>query len=646
LVQIIKRALHRDENQRYQTVSDMVGDLLPLREVFNEPMSEAVSKALKNSYPPPAPQSGMLAPQKPTTKNLPSLHPSGKAHKADRSDPTASYGTRKRTAGKKITGKKPDSKRAFLGKELPKKNAKEMPPRKPEVGPSQESTNRTLLGMPAITEEQVKQRISNTPLPKAALQPQAPHAQKAKKAVKGSEPLFKPRSILGSEEDIKQLEAEMGFLEEPEDDGDVPTLVATGQSFAAMVGRIAHLKDEELSEKESTKEPSEAVSTTQTIDDDVDIISVSTTVSEPPASQQENAAQPDAPRTQASPTAIGIAPASLPTAIGIAPVSLPTAIGTAPASPPSAVGTAPASPPSAIGTAPASPPSAIGTAPASPPSAIGTAPASPPSAVGTAPVSPSVAGTSPVSPVWGGGTAPASPTVQGFAPASTTSAFEPTPPTADVAPSSDSFTRKKKRNVLLFGAGATVVLVALVAIAVVSIFSEDTPAESAPEATAGTTSPTPSKSASAAVAVTPPAESAVTEVEVQSAELAEPAPADAEKATGAAETPAPEEKTEAFVSIGFNAVPKGATIKINGKTVQAPVKMAKTKKLAAVLITAEGYKTFRVRIVPDRDRQVPVKMKKLPPKSKNNKKKSAGKKSAGKKSKKSNSSLVSNPFTK
>ena len=67
LVDIIRRALDRDENKRYQTVSEMIGDLLPLQATYNEPMSDDVSVALRKSHPPPPPgkSSGKIIPKKP-----------------------------------------------------------------------------------------------------------------------------------------------------------------------------------------------------------------------------------------------------------------------------------------------------------------------------------------------------------------------------------------------------------------------------------------------------------------------------------------------------------------------------------------------------------------------------------------------------
>lgn len=52
LVAILKKALAKNPDHRYENVTSMVADLLPFQEEFDEPISEAAANAIKESYPP------------------------------------------------------------------------------------------------------------------------------------------------------------------------------------------------------------------------------------------------------------------------------------------------------------------------------------------------------------------------------------------------------------------------------------------------------------------------------------------------------------------------------------------------------------------------------------------------------------------
>jgi serine/threonine-protein kinase len=52
LLSFIKHAMAKDEKDRFESVSDMVADLMPFQAEFNEPMSEAAAGAIHDSVPP------------------------------------------------------------------------------------------------------------------------------------------------------------------------------------------------------------------------------------------------------------------------------------------------------------------------------------------------------------------------------------------------------------------------------------------------------------------------------------------------------------------------------------------------------------------------------------------------------------------
>jgi serine/threonine protein kinase len=53
LTAVVRRALMKDPGRRYDNVSSMISALLPFQAEFKEPMSEAASAAIRDSYPPP-----------------------------------------------------------------------------------------------------------------------------------------------------------------------------------------------------------------------------------------------------------------------------------------------------------------------------------------------------------------------------------------------------------------------------------------------------------------------------------------------------------------------------------------------------------------------------------------------------------------
>ncbi len=52
LLDVVRRAMDKDERNRYDAVSDMVADLMPFQTDFNEPMSDAAKTAIHDSVPP------------------------------------------------------------------------------------------------------------------------------------------------------------------------------------------------------------------------------------------------------------------------------------------------------------------------------------------------------------------------------------------------------------------------------------------------------------------------------------------------------------------------------------------------------------------------------------------------------------------
>ena len=569
LVAIIKRAIQRDESKRYQNVSEMVGELLPLREIYKEPMSEEVKSALKNSYPPPPPPKEMLAPRKPTRDDITGLQALHRAeHKKERKDPTAEYGTKKK--------KKTPPPMAAVPKRFPDAeiSAKKpvIAPKKPVAGPMPMNPNRTLLGMPAVTAAEIKRAEEK----KAGTSPTNRQAEKKawEEQPKKQDSLFSPRSILGSEEDIKKLEAEMDFLEDRED-GDVPTLVASEKNLAALMGKIAEF-DNSASSSRAAQPPTAPVHKQKTLPIPTDAPSM------PSASRNE----------QGPPSETGG---------GIGALFASVAEHNKPDEAHSSV----------------IPNTALDA----------TAIASP--LIETPPVE-----------------EPAAPKMYIPSDISESEVGETTKePKQDLRHIIDSIVKRviivlKPRKQLLIFAGVGVAAVIAFIIGIISVTADDvneTNTDAPPAETSLKASPTAAES--------------VTEIEVKTAELAEPAnsretAASAEKApkmedrkeeTGKAETVSPQPE---YVSINFLNIPKNYTAKIDGNPTSIPIEAEKTQKISTVIIKAEGYEPFKIRVVPDRDREIPIQMKKAPEKTK--KKKKPG----GSKSKNNNDSLVSNPFKK
>lgn len=265
LVDIIKRAIERDENRRYQTVSEMIGDLLPLREIHTEPMSDDVSVALKKSYPPPPPLSpGKLTPKKPIQPSVTALHPCVSLPvKLDKSETTAEYGKDGKPSARKTAawGR-------FLGVDF-SPHQKETAGKKTTARTRQAEVSKTIMGIPAIqVEEEMPASVAKPPLKKSP-------------ARKGDESgsLLSARSILGSDEDIQTLEKELSFLEDRKDE-DVPTLVLGERNFAALTDTL-----------ESEKIPSRRQTANEPCDDS---LNVAETASAPPPYLTSSSAPPTA----------------------------------------------------------------------------------------------------------------------------------------------------------------------------------------------------------------------------------------------------------------------------------------------------------------------------------------------------------------
>jgi hypothetical protein len=73
----------------------------------------------------------------------------------------------------------------------------------------------------------------------------------------------------------------------------------------------------------------------------------------------------------------------------------------------------------------------------------------------------------------------------------------------------------------------------------------------------------------------------------------------------AKEPAAPAPKT---VSIFLYGAPKGSVVKVNGKVSTLPLRLTKSSEIVTVTVTAEGYKRWRRRVVPDKERHLRVRM--------------------------------------
>ena len=539
LADIIRRALHRDERKRYQNVSEMVSELLPLRDVYYEPMSEDVSCALKHSCPPPPSASEKLVPEK-TSSTAAVQRAPDRFGRGRSNDTTAEYGTEKSSASKR------DKAVRFFGTPLsPKSQGRPTSQKSLGTPRSANKTSMTLLGIPA---------------------PIVPGVEIHKDAEEGEASLFSPRSILGTDEEIKQLEDEMAFLEHREDE-EIPTRVIDSGITAALAGTGRAEKTEAASpeadappEKSKSKKPTAKFASLKKTQLGM---AVPEAFLEKTAPKKSDVSPPKA--AEAATTGAEIDSVKN----DAEPISLSGAM---------------------------------------------LLPSSYPDA--SIPISEQV-----TAPSRGGGAVSLARLVE----------------------------RARRDKRLLIGAGAAL-CASIVLIGVLLNTGDDPvafpvkPAASTAQAVASSEKDAPAASTTpAAGSNAAPASSSVEAVAVTDVQPAQTSPvpevAALKDASLNAVSSTSAERPET-VSIQFQNVPDGASVKADGESVSLPLSLPWSKKVVKIVFNAEGYAPFRIGVVPDRDRDIPIRMKKA---RRHSKKK--GKRSSGGPRKKG-VALVSNPFTK
>ncbi|MCP4692611.1 MAG: hypothetical protein GY859_31515, partial [Desulfobacterales bacterium] len=75
VIPILEKALQKEVEDRYPNVTTMVGDLLPLQEELDEPMSEEVAAAIRESVPPPSRATTLKKKKKDPLKQTASIRP-------------------------------------------------------------------------------------------------------------------------------------------------------------------------------------------------------------------------------------------------------------------------------------------------------------------------------------------------------------------------------------------------------------------------------------------------------------------------------------------------------------------------------------------------------------------------------------------
>lgn len=211
LVSVLKRALDRDADKRFQNATDMVGDLLPLRKRFHEPMSADVDEALRKSAPPDSPFS---------------------------SDPDAGE---KKTVEKQAEPK---------GSGVPL--AKPAPTPTPSRPKRKDGPARTLLGMPAMDlsslsakimrEQAAKSGQDQKPVPEKKPEPeQKPEPVKKTAQVKKPAPEKKPET----KQKPEPVNGPAPVEPDPLDEGDIPTEILSADKLSYLMNRINDLADEE-----------------------------------------------------------------------------------------------------------------------------------------------------------------------------------------------------------------------------------------------------------------------------------------------------------------------------------------------------------------------------------------------------------------
>ena len=607
LVDVLRRALNRDERKRYQNVSEMVGDLLPLRDVYDEPMSEDVSAALENSYPPPPPESGKLAPKKPQpvaamSRTAATQRTADRVGRIRSNDATVEYGTEKPTASKRKDAAR------FFGTPVGAKSQGRPTPEKslykPRLG---DKSSMTLHGIP-------------TSFAQGGETPKG----------EGEDSLFSPRSILGSDEEIKQLEDEMGFLEHREDE-EIPTLVINNGNLAALMGKGTTEKSEPKPQKADKERAAEQAEK---------------------APAEKRAARPAARKTSAA-TKLNIRKPELKKlpvkrlsddkkneekpdmAVPRTPTERasksPTPLDDADLKPLSADSKLASMKKTRLGM---TVPAAFRTGARQPKKDLVADEVEPPAAAG-----PANGGEmeSPEEPISISG-AVLLPSASPEAPAPLSEETEMTPIAVHATPVRRLVDRVRSDKRLLIGSGAALcVVIAIVAISLGFGAGDD--AGKAPVKNAFS----PSKPVEKVVDVEPaekPAlpSTAASVVDVEPAEKPALPSAAAPSESVSAATEGKAERLET-VSIQFQNVPAGAEVKADGEPTALPVSLPWSKEVVKIVIHAQGYAPFKVGVVPDRDRNIPIRMKK---KSAHSKKKKHGPKGR----KKTGASLVSNPFKK
>ncbi len=589
LIDIIRQALDRDENKRYQTVSEMIGDLLPLQAAYNEPMSDDVSTALRKSYPPPPPgkgNGGKIIPKKPQPLGKGGLRPLvGESSSSDKSETTAEYGKDEKKAPKKTLtiGR-------FLGVDF-SPSAQQSGAKNDTAKKKRPDVSRTLMGIPAI-------RLDEDPKT-----PDKKLPSKPERSTKSDdrESLLSARSLLGSDEDIKKLEEELDFLEERKDE-DIPTLVLGEANFAALTGNAGITAPKETARSSAVATPA-TKSRTEAIRD----IAVKSK-SERQEQQQLKSQQHSQPKSQ-------LQQHSQPKS-QLQQHSQPKSQPQQHSQPKSQPQQQP---------------------PASTPAQeipIETASGNADDSVSMTPL-----------------------TLDDLQAVSVPADIDKTRFLREALATALATTEKQLRRLaenkpLLLGVIAAVI--AGVVLTIVMVKTRDgaslhgtmevkasapiTASPSAePKAPAASESTPSQPSAPAPRDTAPAAVPSATNTEVEAAATEITPPKDQPTASAVNETP----PAPSTVTIRFLDIPDDSDVKVNGEPVTLPFVTTKSKELLTVHINAEGFEPFRVRVVPDRDRDVPVR---LHPKKKPEPKKS--KKRTEKKRKKHTGNLVSNPFKK
>lgn len=160
LLTVIRRSMEKDERNRYETISEMVAELMPFQSDFNEPMSKSAATAIHDSVPPAKTDDGVLPPVK--------SFPKAKAIPTVRISHTPSYPPTglnpKKEAGKEITNRARPVMKTKLGMPAISIPAKHIPLRsKDDTSTFAAPKSETPLDLSAYTARKTRGEATETP---------------------------------------------------------------------------------------------------------------------------------------------------------------------------------------------------------------------------------------------------------------------------------------------------------------------------------------------------------------------------------------------------------------------------------------------------------------------------------------------------